>query len=84
MHSPLSFQQPRLVDRHFPAPRALPPGSLTHEQLRSLQRLALATGDAKLHREAHRAMGAVIGGHRCPLAMAYCVEVQASIEAGQS
>lgn len=60
--------------------RCLPPGSLTHEQLLGLRRLALATGDAKLHRAAHKAMGAVLGGVKCPIAMAECVAVQAELE----
>lgn len=60
---------------------ALPPGSLTHEQLLTLRRLASINNDAELLRNVYHAMGAVIGGRRCAKAMAICVDRQARIDA---
>ncbi len=65
----------------LPRQLALPPGSLTHEQLQTLARLGRASLDAELERAAYAAMGRLIGGRRCPAAMAFCVARQAQLEA---
>lgn len=59
---------------------ALPPGSLTHEQLQSQLQRAHDTGDLMWALDVRKASGRIIGGQRCPHAMARCVDRQAELE----